>query len=236
MANVLFALNIKKITQCIFLYFLLAGSLLAGTVIESRDMEGRINKLTVNGEKIRMEVSDSGYMLIDLYEKKFYTIEPDEKRIIDMSSFYARPQTKNTEDRINVQFKKIGKGPMIAGYTTTHYKMMINDFVCADEYLSRSAYTLADVKTLFKAYAHMSGREAAMGVSGDGDPCERVEFEMSAAQYSKLGIPMKTVSRDGHIDHEITAIKKNAKVSKKLFKLPISYTTLSVENLYKLME
>jgi len=215
------------------------GSLWAGTIIESRDLEGRINKLTVEGEKVRLETSETGYMLIDLKEKKFYTIEPNEQRIIDMSSFYSMPIAQSQSGdrgKINVHFKKMGKGPNIAGYPTTHYKMMINEFVCADEYLSKEAYTLSDVKTLFRAYAHMSGREAAMGVSGDGDPCERLEFEMSEEQYEKLGIPMRTVARDGHTDHEVMTIKENATIAETLFNLPKSYTTLTVENLYKLME
>jgi len=177
-------------------------------------------------------------MLVDLKKNTFYNIEPNEERIVDMSSFYSIPiaQIAGAEDRIAVHFKKVGKGPKIAGYNTTHYKMMINKFVCADEYLSRQAYAVADMKTLFKVYVHMSGREAAMGVSGDGDPCERVEFEMTETQYKKLGIPMRTVSRDGHTDHEIMAIKIDTKIAKKVFKLPESYTTLTVENLHKLLE
>ncbi len=230
--------SLKQITICIFLCIQMSAPLWAATVVESRDLEGRINKLMVDGDRVRLEIGDSGYMLVDLEKNTFYNVEPNEERIIDMSSFYSIPiaQIEGAGDRINVHFKKIGKGPKIAGYNTTHYKMMINEFVCADEYLSRQAYVVADMRTLFRAYVHMSGREAAMGVSGDGDPCERVEFEMTEAQYKKLGIPMRTVSRDGHTDHEIMVIKTNTKIDEKFFELPKSYTTLTVENLHKLLE
>jgi len=210
----------------------------AGTVIISRDLEGEINKLLVDGSKVRIELNDSGYMLVDLKKNTFYTVEPDEERIIDMSSFYTIPLDKISaaEGRISLHFEKVGKGAKVAGFNTTRYKMMINEYVCADVFLSRQAFALADMKTLFKVYVHMSGREAALGVSGDGDPCERVEFEMTESQYKKLGIPMRTVGRDGHTEHEFMDIKSEVTIAKKIFKLPKSYKTLAVENLHKLLE
>lgn len=217
--------------------FSMVGPLWAGTKIESRDLEGNINTLTMEGKKIRQELNESDYKLIDLENNKFYTVVPNEKRIIDMSSFYTRSSKKSdAEDRVSLSFEKLGRGPRIAGYKTTRYKMKINDFVCAEIFLSRQAYAIEDIKTLVKAFNRMAGREAAMGVSGDGDPCERAEFEMTEEQYRKLGVPMKTISRDGHTDHEVLKIITDTAISKKIFKLPKSYNILSVETLYKLME
>ena len=215
----------------------MVGPLWAGTKIESRDLEGHVNTITVDGNKIRQELNESDYKLIDLDKNKYYTVVPNEKRIIDMSSFYANPLVQsNTEDRVSLHFKKVGRGPRVAGFKTTRYKMMINDFVCAEVYLSSQVYAIEDIKTLVKAFTRMAGREAAMGVSGDGDPCERAEFEMTEKQYLKLGVPMKTISRDGHTDHEVLKIITDTTISKKSFKLPKSYDILSVETLYKLME
>jgi len=217
--------------------FSVLSPLWAGTVIESRDLEGNINTITIEGKQIRQEINESEYRLIDLQNDKFYTVVPNQNRIIDMSTFYAKPaEKKDAGDRVVLQFEKLGKGPRIATYKTTQYKMMINDFVCADVFLSLQAYEVEDLKTLVKAVTLISGREAAMGVSGDGDPCERAEFELTEEQFRTLGIPMKTVSRDGHTDHEILKIKTNTMISTKIFNLPKSYNTLSVEELYKLME
>lgn len=211
----------------------------AGMELVSRDLEGASQQMVVVGKKVRIEINESDFKVIDLKNNKFYTIEPNEKRVIDMSSFYSA-QTKNSPPdnpgRVELTFNKVGKGPKIAGFKTVQHKMMIDEFVCADVYLSKQAYALSDMQTLLKAFSLMSGREAAMGVSGDGDPCERVEFEMNEVQYMKYGVPMRTVSRDGHTDYEVLSIKPDVPISNKDFKLPTAYKILTVESLYKLME
>ena len=212
-------------------------SVFAATKIEIIDLEGNVNTQMVKDKMIRMEIIDSGYMLIDMDKKSFHTIEPKEKRLIDMTRFYNKELDQaSVDNRIKLSFSKIGKGPRIAGFKTVRYKMKINDFVCAAVYLSKEAYADDDINSLFKAFAFMSGKESMLGVSGDGDPCERAEYEMSEQQYQKYGVPMKAVSNDGHVDYEVRLVKSGQTIPAKLFKLPKSYERLDFEELYKLMQ
>lgn len=210
--------------------------LFAGTVVEYVDLEGNIKKQLISKQKLRLETDQYGYMLVNLEKKQFYSVEPDEKRIIDMSGFYQKNDADVSGQRVVLNFEKIGKGPKVAGYKTIRYKMKIKDYVCADVYLSKEAYELADIQTLFGVFAYKAGKESAMGVSGDGDPCERAEFEMSEQQYKKYGVPMKSVSHEGHTNHEFKTVNTAAKISSKEFNLPKSYKTLEFEELYKLMQ
>ena len=221
----------------IFLVLLFgSGSVSAATVLEILDLEGNIKTQTIKDKMIKMEIADSGYRLIDMQKKLFYTVEPNEKRLIDMTGFYTKKaDQESTANRIKLSFSKIGKGPRVAGFKTVRYKMKINDFVCAAVFLSKEAYAVEDINTLFNTFAFMSGKEATLGVSGDGDPCERAEYEMSEQQYQKYGVPLKTVSNDGHTDYEVKAVKPGKTISAKVFKLPKLYEVLDFEELYQRM-
>lgn len=64
------------------------------TVIESRDGQGAIHRIWIQGSKMRMgSDSDQSYMFLDAENKKMYVVNPAEKTVMDMSSMLQRKST-----------------------------------------------------------------------------------------------------------------------------------------------
>lgn len=64
------------------------------TVIESRDGQGAIHRIWIQGSKMRVgSDSDQSYMFLDAENKKMYVVNPAEKTVMDMSSMLQRKST-----------------------------------------------------------------------------------------------------------------------------------------------
>jgi hypothetical protein len=211
----------------------------AGTVIEGHDEVGGAHKIFIDGKKVRIEADDSTYMLVDLEKQSFLGVDPTEKRVVDLSEFYKSDDNiKKVASPLNVRMEKMGAGPKIAGFGTTHYRVSVNGTVCSDEYLSSPAAKLPDMSVFFATIVALSnpvhdepGQSDA--VDQADSVCASAEEQLNNELYAKNGIPLKVVSTKGEIVHEITRIRGKERIAASTFQVPKDYTRMTMQDMEK---
>jgi hypothetical protein len=93
--------------------------------IDTKDDEGLNQTLWLENGKMRVDSGEEeGYMLFNAKTNKMYIVDPEEKKVMDMSSFLTKSSAG--KNRFKMKVKKRGKGPVIAGYSTSHYAFFAN--------------------------------------------------------------------------------------------------------------
>jgi hypothetical protein len=210
----------------------------AGTMIESRDDVGGSSTVSIEGDHVRIDSgNDSGYMLIDMKKHKVFSVSNDDHMVIDASSPVDTGATGAVVPAPTPTVTKVGGGPNIAGYPTDHYKISIGDQHCFDEYLASKPLEIKDVKNFTEMMANWSReqRKYAGGMFEDEDECDTAESALTD-QYSKLGIPMRSIDSAGTVIHEITRIQTGQSFPASIFTPPKEYPVVTQQELLKRME
>jgi hypothetical protein len=213
----------------------------AGTLIESRDDVGGSSTVKIETTHVRIESGDdSGYMLIDMKNNKVYSVSNDDHMVIDASTpvDMGPADTEQTDvPHTAPTITKIGKGPRIAGYSTVHYKVSVGDQHCYDEYLASKPLENKDVKNFTAMMSKWSSeqRKYAGGMYEDEDECDAAESVVTD-QYTKLGIPMRTVDSAGTVIHEITRIQTGVSFPSSVFTPPKEYPVVTQQELMKRLQ
>lgn len=219
----------------------LALPAIAGTLIESRDDVGGSSTVKIAATHVRIDSGDdSGYMLIDMKNNKVYSVSNDDHMVIDASTpANMGPADMEQTDipHTTPSITKVGKGPRIAGYATVHYKVSVGDQHCFDEYLAAKPLNNKDVKHFTEMMSRWSGqqRKYAGSMFEDEDECDAAETIVTD-QYSKLGIPMRTMDSAGTVVHEITRIQTGVSFPSSVFTPPKEYPVVTQQELMKRME
>jgi hypothetical protein len=206
----------------------------AATLIESKDRQGTLTKMWIEGSMMRVDINnESSYMLFDVKNKKMYAVDPEKREAMDMSHLFNEDR-KNVLGRPEYKFKfdMMGKGPVIAGYNTLHFQSSANGMKCADEYLSKKAFDDIASLEIFEALSKMaesaqSGMRMGMGTQ---DPCESLD-ENAMGNYKKHGYPLKMVEKDGSVDSEVIRISLDVAKPKKDFQVPGGYEVINLEQM-----
>jgi len=190
-------------------------SALGAILIESVDDEGKQGRVLIDEGRARIDAGSlGGYMLINLEDGSAFAINHGERAILDLRSPLVTTDPHNNDHAHAstpspaVTFKKIGKGPLIAGFQTTHYRVSINGLHCSDEYLSQQLLALPNVKRFIEVISESTGADSSTGMDVPFDveaPCESAD-ELVDDYYPELGIPMRTVDSNGLVSHEITRV------------------------------
>ena len=204
----------------------------AATLIESKDSQGTIIKMWLEGSSMRVDIDNQpSYMLFDVKKKKMYAVDPAKREAMDMSHLFNE-DNKNVPGKpeYKIQFDKRGKGPVIAGYETVHYQSSVNGTKCTEEYLSKKAFNDIGSLEIFEALSTMA-ESASMGMSSMGmgkqDPCESVQ-DNGMEIYQKYGYPLKMVENDGSVNSEVTRISLRVAKAKKDFQVPDGYQVIDL--------
>lgn len=207
----------------------------AGVVIESVNKHQQHSKVSIEETRARID-SGSGddYLLMDLASGKTYTVNHLEGVVIDLESAVVTSEhiTNAVKDRMmpKVELVKQGDGPVVNGYTTVHYRVMINGSIhCSDEYLSPKAIENETVKRFVAAMARGSdGADNIIMASlfGDQQMCEAAA-DIIDDEYALSGLPMRSVDPQGMVTHEITAITAPVAFAVEAMTLPAGYELLS---------
>ena len=210
-------------------------------MIETRDDVGGSSMVKIEGSRVRIDSGDdSGYMLIDMKQNKVYSVNNDDHMVIDAST----PVEINMTDAVpqgtapaTPTLTKIGNGPKIAGYATVHYKVLIGDQLCFDEYLATKPLENKDVKKFTEMMSRWSNEQRKHGSAmfEDEDECDAAESVITD-QYTKLGIPMRSVDSAGTVIHEITRIQSGTSFPSGVFQLPKEYPVITTQELMKNMQ
>lgn len=195
--------------------------------IDTKDDEGLNQTLWLENGKMRVDSGEEeGYMLFNAKTNTMYIVDPEEKKVMDMSSFLTKSSAG--KNRFKMKVKKRGKGPVIAGYSTSHYAFFANGKKCTDEYLSKKALNDVGSTTIFDALSKLGQMEGLPSESVD--PCDSVDGS-SGDLYKKYGFPLRIVNDDGSLDLEVIKISKKRKMPKGGFDLPAGYAVEDVGNI-----
>jgi len=222
------------ITSCMTLA---AMPVYSGTLIESIDQEGEAVTTRFEGGMMRADMPQPGsYMIFDLKKEKAYVVDESEHMVMDLSAqMWGRnaDMAGGTADRPEARLVKQGKGPTIAGYPTVHYKVMVGDTFCGDEYLSSRAMSEANMQEFGEAMSRMAQQQAQMAGDMGGmmqDPCVSADRSLYEA-YLKHGMPLRSVNKDGAVDNEVKRIQTDASISADYFKLPKGYPVMTMDEM-----
>lgn len=222
-------------------------SVYAATVVEQRDVQGNSQKVTIDQEFARMEgPKPELYMLMNFQSKKMYMINTKEQKVIenDISSespattpfmppgMNQRPSSPPTE--VEAKLVKMGDGPEIAGYATTHYQTTANGQVCSDDYFSESATKIEYIQNFSEVMQGLSKKTSRAMPFMPANPCIQA-YNKLQPEFLKYGISLKSVSKDGKVRHEVLGIKTGVEVAADAFKVPESYKVMTEKEIMEQM-
>lgn len=220
-------IHIRYISFFILLFFQQASS--AVTLIETRQGDGSIEKIYVEGMKVRIDHSnDPGFVIIDGNKKTMHVVSHEEKQIMNMADMLKNNKPGNNS-KFTVKFFKEGNGPKIAGYSTKHYIITVNGKKCSDEFTSKKMLKDLGIQKTFERVASMF---AGMGPSGmdmmqDMDPCMMAEEKISS-EFVKYGYPMRSLDANGALESEVINLTQNTSLPAGGFNLPNGYPVVDM--------
>lgn len=219
----------SKIALIITFVFSCSSIANADTLIRILTDEGNITEVKSNGTTTRIEMApEPGYVLINHIKHSVYIIIPEEKMIMNMS---AKTPTNNIMAKLDIKIRAVGNGPKIAGYATKKYTLTANGDDCGIIYGSKKALKNKNIRNIYNAVNEMvDNQNSMMGeMSQMMDACDRAETDLSE-QTKIMGLPLKTVDKNGSVTSEIKSINTHAKISASAYKLPSGYRMTSMEN------
>lgn len=217
----------KKINLSIFVLLFLCfwQTSAAVTMIELKQANSSIDKIYIDGLKVRIDSSiEPGYVIIDAGKRKMYIVSHQEKQIMDMGNVMNKD--KSDTKKYNVKFINKGKGPKIAGYTTQHYIVRVNGKKCSDEYTSKKiAKDFGIEKALEKIFT--LPEETEMEMTQGMNECLLAESQISS-MYSQYGYALRSLDANGMLDFEVIRLNKNASLPPGGFSLPKGYKNVNM--------
>lgn len=213
------------------LAFLSTSTAQAGFIMTEED--GTIT--SIQSGKLRGDTEESGDMwtVIDMSKGTIMMVNPEEKtysegtideycagmrKMMDaMSQFMGGLMPKPSPKKLKVEVVKVGPGGKIAGYDTTHYKVLTDGVL-------REELWVANIPALTKEL----GNPATMAKFSQCTEMGGDSYETSKEYQGlmKAGWPLKTVSHEGggpEKDSEVVRIEKTDIPASK-FAAPKGYT------------
>ncbi len=206
---------------------------LAHSGIRVTALEGGNNEsvVAIEGDMARIDNStQDGFILIDMKQEKIYAVSDRDKEVVDLTSPAPEPSA-HAEQAIEkigmpeVVMQPLGAGPIVSGYATDHYRVMVNDTVCYDEYLATGPLSntalMRFVRTM--ALASRAEKNDFLSIAMDEKNRCRAADNLVDDQYPTLGIPMRTVAMDQQVTHQINSIDEDASFDAGFFRWPSDY-------------
>lgn len=216
------------------LSLLLAASpaVLAGTLIESRDADGGVQRVLIDPPLAKVETGEPGsFLWLDLAKGKALAVSTEEKQMLDLSAMLSGGHDRPAPPRKGPALVEAGPGPDIAGFPTVRYKLMAGDELCYEEFLSPKALEKAKAAELVRALAKLSQEDLPHEEAMEAEnTCYTVE-RLAERQYEKLGLPLRTVTADGDVIHEVVTLHVDHDFPENTFALPTDYEVLDPKQL-----
>lgn len=226
---------VKTLTIGLLIGGMIAPLAYGGTMLQGRDDEGGVTVIKIEGRQARIETGDdSGYMLIHMGAGKVYSVNNEQRMVLDVSS--APPTPPGTPDNTQTAptVTKVGQGPEIAGYPTVQYRVKVGAARCFDDYLAPKALHNEEIRRFVQAMADWTARLHNTGAA-DEDECDAAADALNQ-RYPRLGIPLRTVDAAGTVIHEITRIQTGTTYPSDIFELPRGYQVLTQQELMTRMK
>ncbi len=222
---------------------LLMAQVQAGILIEFRSDEEGTSTVRLQGDWARLEsAGEQAYLLMDLKQGKGYVVSPEEQSVLVLD--FRAPPGGGLSARYKlppVRAIKEGRGPRIAGYSTTRYRIAARSGYCFIDYIARDLLEEPGMRRFLALMALVAEFGDPLGdqlpsqqAEQERDTCELAELVMSK-RYSRLGVPLRSIRLDGTVTHEITHLDTKTTFPVHLFRLPEGYEHITVEEMMQMM-
>jgi len=214
----------------------IAYNLQAATLIKNKDEKGAVNTILIDKNNARMQSNKpEQYMLVQLKDKKLYTVNTKKKQIINMAvpSMKVMPTAHTVEMKeptIKAELIKKGVGPQIAGFDTMRYQMKANGKFCSDQYFALKALEIPHIKAYMQGMQDFAAdrrkKISTLATVASKKPCLLAKEQLNN-KINTLGYSMRSVNENGKVKHEVISIETKVKTDAKIFSLPENYSTVS---------
>ncbi|MBT5229300.1 MAG: hypothetical protein HOM11_03375 [Methylococcales bacterium] len=221
---------LKTAITSLLLTFSIASECLAATKIVTTNERKQQLDVVIEKGMARFNGGGNQYQLINLTTKKIYNVNLGQGVILDAS---IPPGGHKTEAKIpEIEFKKLGKGPEIAGFTTIQYQVYANRVLCETLFLSKQASSKIPAMKKFITVMGDIAKSGRGSMTKGASACRIAKTEIFD-HFAKHGTLMKSVSSRGKVSFEVVKVEKDVLVDKDYFELPKS---LKVTTMKELME
>ncbi len=208
------------------LLLLFCSPVMAGTIVEIQNNDELTTAIT-DGEKIRMDMSASEYIVVDYRDHSVNVINPQKQQVMFLNA--KDMAAGNNAALVKMSIKPLGNGQAIAGYKTQKFSYLANGRTCGVIYGSMNAYQEKGVKELLQAMkAMMEKQRAALGgFASLVDDCTLADMQL-IDHVNTVGLPMRT-EKNGRVELEVKAIKVDVALPDDTFLVPASYKMLGAK-------
>lgn len=208
---------------------------LGDIVIDGSGADGGTSRVTIRADLARIDGADAeSYLLLDLATRRILAVDAREHFAMDLAT-PRQPRSEHAQTAAaglappEVRLEDAGPGPDIAGYPTRRYRVLVDGEHCHDEYLASAPLAEAGIRRFIEIMAAASDDRDNRVLTQLTEParlCEVID-DLIDDHYPHLGIPLKSVARDGTVTHEITRIRLDAPAQPALLELPAGYPVLT---------
>lgn len=206
----------------------------AGVTIESTSTDGSTGRVLISGNLARVETGRQDFwLLLDLDAGTILAVNDADRIAMDMRSpIPQRVEHGSMEIEtppLVVRLEHHREGPVIAGFETEHYRIMVNDVHCYDEFLAPGALEDSSIRSFVAAMSEGSDNEpqrVLILLTAPDRICEAAD-DLIDDHYPVAGIPMRTLNAKGDLVQEITRIAFEQTHAPALFRLPDGYPVLT---------
>jgi hypothetical protein len=213
----------KAATPIIALACLFAPTADADVVIEFKN-QGKQSQFLSNGKMARINTRGTDdYMIVNFDQNAIYSVISGQNQVNNLSD--SLPAIGGSSPpQIKLRLRPLGKGPAIAGYPTTRYRMSANGEYCGSVYASKEALKGSAIEEMFDTLKAMadSHMQSLGGFAALIPDCQLAQMKLTD-KLQEVGAPMRMTNKDGEIDSEITKILKKASVEAEYYALPTHY-------------
>lgn len=199
----------------------LAADLLAVSLVETGREEGQ-DTTYVDGHRVLISgYEEASRMIMDLEKKKAYLVNSKNKSAMDLSEATWKA-LKEAGDRqpppkVDARLEKVGAGPEIAGYATTHYVIYVDGGKCAEKWTSTEALEDSGFDEIWAAHGDFL---SAASIDADAHPCEVAEYQVF--RDDRYGMALKEIDHNCETN-EVLRIERDVDVDRSLFEIPPDY-------------
>jgi|GEM_PF-3489560 len=221
--------------------FLSFSSVHAATVIKWQNKQKGVQEVVINASYARLQHNDSeDFTLLDRQADTLYRVDQKRQLIIETNITEKRAEAKKNYSqlqKVDAYLKPSKQGQTIAQQESQAYTMLVDMFSCSEEFFSKQALTIEympifiELMTIINAIQHIQMQKIPFIHL---HPCQLAYMHLQE-EFKTLGVPMKTVLKNGQVHHELLSIKTKRIIPPSFFKLP-KYKKVTDKAMKKVLE
>ena len=216
----------KKLLLSLLPLLVFTSNASAVSLVETKRQEGQ-DVMYVDGYRMLIENPEAEFrMIMDLEQKKAFMINPKNKSAMDVSEVTWKALKEGGEKKapptVDARLEKVGEGPEIAGYETTHYVIYVDGKKCADKWTSMKALEDSGFGKIWGEYGDFLGKAS---IDADAHPCVLAEYQ--TFRDDKFGMALKETDHNCETN-EVVRIERNADFDRSLLEIPADYKVVKM--------